>query len=222
METSNTILPFQSPCTVMVSGATQSGKTTFLMKLLRHASSMFKIPPVRIIYCYTEFQPAFEQAEKTIPNFSLYEGVPSRADMMEWTDPEKHTVIVLDDMMSLISNSDDALHLVTVLSHHRCCSVFYTTQNIFLQGRHFRSISLNIHIFVLMANNRDKKQLLAFASQAFPGEIKYFKDAYEQAIGSVSVGGYLVCDLAPYTDKKYRLRTSIFPTDDVTRVYSPK
>ncbi|VDH97956.1 Hypothetical predicted protein [Mytilus galloprovincialis] len=222
METSTTLLPFQSPCTCMVSGATQSGKTTFVMKLLKHSSTMFKIPPVRIVYCYTEFQPTLEQAENTIPNFDLHEGLPSRSDLIEWTNPEKHTVIVLDDMMRLISKSDDALHLVTVLSHHRNCSVIYITQNLFEKGTHFRSISLNIHIFVLMANNRDKKQLLAFASQAFPGEVNYFKEAYEKAISSVSIGGYLICDLSPYTDKRYRLRTSIFPSDDVTVVYTPK
>lgn len=222
METSTTLLPFQSPCTCMVSGATQSGKTTFVMKLLKHSSTMFKIPPVRIVYCYTELQPTLEQAENTIPNFDLHEGLPSRSDLIEWTNPEKHTVIVLDDMMRLISKSDDALHLVTVLSHHRNCSVIYITQNLFEKGTHFRSISLNIHIFVLMANNRDKKQLLAFASQAFPGEVNYFKEAYEKAISSVSIGGYLICDLSPYTDKRYRLRTSIFPSDDVTVVYTPK
>ena len=222
METSTTILPFQTPCTFMVSGATQSGKTTFVMKLLKHASTMFKIPPVRIIYCYTEYQTSLGQAENTIPNFILHEGLPSRTDIVEWTDPEEHTVIILDDMMRLISKSDDALHLVTVLSHHRNCSVIYITQNLFEKGTHFRSISLNIHIFVLMVNNRDKKQLLVFASQAFPGEVKYFKEAYEKAIRSVSFGGYLICDLSPYTDKRYRLRSSIFPTDDATIAYAPK
>ncbi|CAG2234492.1 unnamed protein product [Mytilus edulis] len=222
MTTSHDILPFQSPCTFMISGATQSGKTTFVMKLLKHASAMFKTPPVQTVYCYTEFQPVFDQAEKTIPNFILHEGFPTRSDLMEWTNPDKHTLLVLDDMMRLISKSDEALHLATALSHHRNCSVIFITQNLFEKGTHFRSISLNTHIFVLMANNRDKKKLIAFASQAFPGETKYFKDAYDKAISCVSVGGYLVCDLSPYTNKKYRLRTSIFPTDDVTIVYAPK
>ena len=222
MTTSHDVLPFQSPCTFMISGATQSGKTTFVMKLLKHATAMFKTPPVQTVYCYTEFQPVFDQAEKIVPNFILHEGFPTRSDLMEWTNPDKHTLLVLDDMMRLISKSDEALHLATALSHHRNCSVIFITQNLFEKGTHFRSISLNTHIFVLMANNRDKKQLIAFASQAFPGETKYFKDAYDKAINCVSVGGYLVCDLSPYTNKKYRLRTSIFPSDDVTIVYAPK
>ncbi|CAC5368813.1 GPN [Mytilus coruscus] len=113
MTTSNTILPFQSPCTFMVSGATQSGKTTFIMKLLTHASTMFKAPPVKTIYCYTEFQPVFEHGEKTIPNFILHEGFPTRSDIIEWTHPDKHTVIVLDDMMRIITQEKD------VVSHNQ-------------------------------------------------------------------------------------------------------
>ncbi|VDI53012.1 Hypothetical predicted protein [Mytilus galloprovincialis] len=131
MTTSHDILPFQSPCTFMISGATQSGKTTFVMKLLRQASVMFNTPPVQIVYCYTEFQPIFDQAEQTIPNLLLYEGFPTRSDIIEWTNPDKHTVLVLDDMMRLISKSDEALHLSTALSHHRNCSVIFITQNLF-------------------------------------------------------------------------------------------
>ena len=222
MERSNPIYPFPSPATVMCSGATQSGKTTFVMKLLSNASVMFSAAPSKIIYCYSEFQPAFEQALRSIPNLVLHEGLPHRSDILEWTHPDTHTVMVLDDMMKQISKSEDALHLITVTSHHRNCSVIYITQNLFEKGTHSRSISLNVHIFILMTNNRDKRQLATFGSQVFPGEVKFFMDAYEKAIRRTSIGGYLVCDLSPFTEKKYRLRTSIFPSDDVTIVYAPK
>lgn len=222
MERSNPILPFPSPCTMMCSGATQSGKTTFVMKLLHNASRMFQVPPSNIIYCYTEFQTTFEQAKISIPNFTLHEGLPTRNDILEWTHPDKHTIVVLDDMMRQISKSEDALHLVTVTSHHRNCSVIYITQNLFEKGTHFRSISLNVHIFVLMASYRDRRTIATFGTQAFPGQSKFFLEAYEKAVSLTPVGGYLVCDLSPYTDKKYRLRTAIFPSDDVTIVYGQK
>ena len=207
---------------MMCSGATQSGKTTFVMKLLENASVMFQIPPTKIIYCYTEFQPVFDKAVRSIPNFILHEGLPERSDILEWSHPDTHTVMVLDDMMRRISKSEDALHLITVTSHHRNCSVIYITQNLFEKGTHFRSISLNIHVFVLMTNNRDKRQVATFGSQVYPGQIKFFMEAYEKAVGRLPAGGYLVCDLSPFTPKKYRLRTAIFPSDDVTIVYSPK
>lgn len=218
----NPVKKFHAPATLMCSGASQSGKTTFVLKLLKHAPDMFDIPPVKIVYCFTEMQHVLAEAERTIPNFVLHEGVPTHDDVLKWTEPGKHVILVLDDMMRQISTSDEALHWVTVLSHHRTCSLIYITQNIFERGKHFRSISLNIHIFVLMVNNRDRKQLIAFATQAMPKQSGFFIDAYEKAISRVPLGGYLLCDLSPYSEKQYRLRTSIFPSDEVTVVYRPK
>ena len=51
----------RSPATVIIAGPTGSGKTRLLMDLIAQANSVADPPPVEIIYCYSEWQPAFDE-----------------------------------------------------------------------------------------------------------------------------------------------------------------
>lgn len=62
------IVPFRSPTTCMISGATMSGKTHFIYRILRNAKGMFEIPPQKFICCYNQYQPLFDDMEQNIPN----------------------------------------------------------------------------------------------------------------------------------------------------------
>ena len=77
---------------------------------------MFSTPVDKIIYAYSEHQPLFEEMRQTIPNFFLHQGLPSKEDIEQYTEDVKHTVVVLDDLMLQIAQSQDCVHLT---SHHR-------------------------------------------------------------------------------------------------------
>ena len=127
-------------------------KQRFTFKLLENANGMFEKPPTKIIYAYGQYQPLFEQMEERIPGLILHSGIPSREQIDEWTDPTDtahHTVIVLDDLAGQVTKSEEALFLFTVTAHHRCCSVIFFTQNLFMPGKFARSISLNCHYVVM-------------------------------------------------------------------------
>ena len=47
-----TSIPFLSPCTAIISGATASGKSTFIFKVLRNLRYMFNEPVYRVYYFY--------------------------------------------------------------------------------------------------------------------------------------------------------------------------
>ena len=176
------LIPFQSPACFQISGATQCGKSFFTFKLLENSSGMFEKPPKKIIYAYGKYQPLFDQMEERIPGLILHSGLPSKENISEWTDPSYHTVIVLDDMMVQVTKSEDALFLFTVTAHHRCASVIFLTQNMYMPGKYARSISLNCHYVVNFKNFRDNRSLISgFGSQAYPGQTKFFKSALEKA-----------------------------------------
>lgn len=100
------ILPFRSPTTCMVSGATMSGKTHFIYRILLNANGMFEIPPQKIIYCYSQYQPLYEEMERNITNLVLYQGLPSKEQIEEWTEGIKHTLVILDDLMTQVAKSE--------------------------------------------------------------------------------------------------------------------
>lgn len=212
------LLPFHSPTTILISGCTQSGKTFFTKRLLENANYMFTIPPQKIVYAYSEYQPAFELMKQTIPNIVFHEGVPSSEDVDNYAEGLDHVILVLDDLMLKITHSEECVQLFTVTSHHRKVSVIFLAQNLYPPGKYARCISLNCAYVVLFRNRRDSRQVLTFGSQILPGQTNYFRTAYEKA--TLEQYGYLLVDLSPHSEKKYQLRTHIFPGEDIT-VYVP-
>lgn len=213
------LLPCHSPATAMIVGPTMSGKTSLVYEILKHADGMFQTPPERIVIAYTEYQPLFEKMEKNIDRLVLHQGLPSKEQIEDWSEGVQHIVLVLDDMMMQVAKSEESLNLFCVTAHHRRISVFMLAQNLYMPGKFARTISLNCHYVILFRNVRDSRQVLTFGSQVFPLKLKYFKEAYDKAT-SIPFG-YLVVDMSPGTEDKYRLRTRILLNED-TIVYLPK
>lgn len=81
-------------------------------------------------------------------------------------------------------------------------------------------MNLNTHYIVMFKNPRDAGQISVLARQMHPGKSKFVVDAYEDA--TKEPYGYLLIDLRPETDDRYRIRTKIFPDDDRQYAYLPK
>ena len=207
-------VPFESPTTLMLAGPTQSGKSYWVKRLLSHKNVMFKTSPNKVVYAYGARQAMFGEMQ----DVTFHSGLPSRENIEEWTKDGQHMLLILDDVMQEACSSSDIMALFTIHCHHRNITVLFLTQSIFPPGKCARTISLNCHYIVIFKTKRDKLQVQTIGTQIFPGQKAYFMDAYQNATSEAY--GYLVCDLHPGTDKKYQLRTHIFPDED-TWVYSP-
>ena len=62
-------------------------------------------------------------------------------------------------------------------------------------------------------------QVSTLARQMYPGQNKFLVEAFKNA--TEKPFGYLLLDLKPDTDEKYRIRTNIFP-EERQYVYVPK
>ena len=211
-------LPFKTPTTIGLFGPTQSGKTTFVLRLLENAATMFTEAPHTIVYAYGAWQESFKQLQK-IPHIILHEGLPRRSQIEEWSFDRKHMLLILDDLMQKIVIDCDVQHYVTVSSHHNNISILMLMQSIFPQGKCARTISLNCHYMVLFNNKRDANQVSILGRQIMPGKQTYFLESYTKATGVPY--GYLLVDLAPHSDRKYQLRTRIFPQEGPVIIYVP-
>jgi hypothetical protein len=209
-------IPFKTPANICLYGATQSGKTSFVLRLLEHRDDMFTTKPERILYCYGSWQSAYEDLSK-YKGVTMHEGVPSRSTVEEFTYDKLPTVMVLDDLLGDIVNSKEVQHYVTVMSHHNNMNIIMLLQSIFPKGTYARTISLNCHYMVLFSNKRDGNQVKVLGSQLMPAHVKYFVDSYRKA--TAKRWGYLLIDIHPHSDPVYELRTRIFPDDDPLIVY---
>jgi hypothetical protein len=118
---------------MQICGPSFCGKTVWLQKLLSSKS----IQPLiqRIVWCYGQWQPAYQQMSKTLPNVEFVRGIPDDLERDFYFDTSVNNLIVLDDLMTVAKNDNRVSDLFTKGSHHRCLSTIYVVQNLFTQGR---------------------------------------------------------------------------------------
>ena len=211
--------PFPSSATLMVSGGTGSGKTTWVARLLREKNLMFEEPPRHILYCYGVYQQAFDRMKQEVEGIIFHEGLPTSEDIESLTKNKEHTMVVLDDLMGQVVKEPEAELLFTQGAHHRHMTVLFISQNLFSQGKCARTIALNTHFLVLFRNFRDHAQIMHLGRQLYPGaKCQGFMTAYEQATHRPY--GYLVLDMSPHSQvEEARLRTDVF-AGERTRLFS--
>ena len=231
---SKVLLPFFHPFTMIVSGPTSSGKTYFVRQLLENYNQMTtfnggsgggrgcdKPEPINVLWSYGQEQNLFKVPMKDV-RVQYLEG------MIEVEDLKRNggvpNVVVLDDLMIEAVNNKEITNLFTRISHHLNISVIFIIQNLFVQGREVRNISMNAHYHILFKNKRDREQTSRFGRQLLgKGFGAFFEWAFSKATSRLF--GYLVIDNHPRSKEEYQLRSYIFPWENVKGspvIYIPK
>lgn len=196
-------LNFKPPFSMMVCGPSQSGKTEFVRTLLE--KKIFNEEFDRVLWLYGEYQTRYQDPipgviVEYIDGFDL--------DAIKSCEKNKHTLIVLDDMMEELGSNKEASKLFTRGVHHKNLSVVFIVQNIFFQGSQMRNISLNNQYFILMRSDRIVSQVYTLGCQILPQSPKSMVKMYEKATDIPF--GHLLIDLHPRTKKSLKFRSNIF------------
>ena len=214
------LMPLRLPQSMIIAGATKSGKSTFVMKMLLSMDQVFDQNVEEVIFVYTVWQPIYEQLEARLKDKILFrQDIPSKVEIDTLTQDMKFRIMVLDDLQSKLSTADVS-DFVTIYCSHRNLSTFILLQNFYYEGKHLRTISLNVQTIVLFKNYRSARQVKTLATQMHPGHTNYMIDAYNKATAS-DPHGYLLIDLDPRTDKRYQFRTQILSGEDMI-VFQPQ
>ena len=208
-----------APTTMAVYGPTQSGKTEFILRLLKNANEMFTERVEEIHYCYSVYQKAYDKIKEVegVNKVVMHQGMPLVNDCVKWSYLKNHIIVVFDDLMTELPKNRDMIKFATVNCHHNNITMIILLHNIFEPG--LRTLSLNIHYVVLFKNKRDSLQVKTFGRRIVnDGELFYgcFKLATERPYG------YLLVDLHPRSDEKYLLRTRIFPNEAPPIIYNDR
>lgn len=214
------MIKFHAPFSLLIAGSSGTGKTQIVYKLLQNQSDLFTTPPDKILYCYGQYQSLFDDIEKQCANVEFYEGLPSKDIIIAFASKYKSSLICIDDLMAECINSSDMQDVFTKYSHHLNMSVIFISQNLYIQGKYSRTISLNLHYIIATKSNRDISQISVLARQT--GLRKTLQQAYSDAT-SIPFG-YLLIDLSPWPieneGQQLQLYTNIFPPNDLV-VYTP-
>lgn len=201
---------FESPFTMVLSGATGSGKTQWLLRFLENSQVLIDPSPNHILYCYGEVNPSVLELRKK--GIEIFQGVPSEDFIKE---KQKPLLLILDDLMFNIDNQFLNL-LFTRGSHNWNVSIIFVTQSIF--GKDIKTVRANAHYLVLMKNPSAQLHIRTIGSQLFPRMLNYFMDSYRDA--TKESFSYLVINMHPNTPEILRLSSKIFPGEK-TVIYLP-
>ena len=203
------------PCgfSMLIVGASGSGKSVFTKNLLKSKDIVMKNAPNRILWCYGVYQPLFDQLKNTIPNISFHNGIPS-LEMLK----SGNFILIIDDLMLEAQSNQLISDIFTKFCHHYNITCILIMQNLFPKGKQMRNISLNANYIVLMKNSRDKAQIRTLAAQMYPGNVAFLTKAFEDATRKPF--SYLLLDCRNDSDDGVRVRTGILP-HEVQYVYKP-
>ena len=211
----NSFFQFLHPTTILISGPTRSGKTSFVVKCIKH--HVFHPMPQRIIWFYKEWQENYEQIRQSYPALEFVHGTDFQ--ILNGIQQNEINLVIIDDLMSEAAQSKKISNIFTQESHHRNLSLILIVQNFFNHGKEMRTISLNAHYLVLYKNPRDKTQVRTISYQIFPTNPKFLGNLFEHATSSPY--SYLIIDLHPETREEHRILTKIFPPERI-KYYVPE
>ena len=195
------------PCGAILFGPSQSGKTTFLLKLVYYADKIFEVPPQSVYYCYSD------PKNKRIRDFYnlgavTVLGLPSE----ELLDKcEKPALIILDDLLKEASESY-LLDLFSKYVHHKELAVFFVSQSLY--EKKMKIARINSQYLFIMNSPSDDLHIRTLGTQLFTKQLDYFMDAYRQA--TKENYSYLMINVHPTTKRFMKLCTNIFPDEELT------
>lgn len=202
-------LKFKIPFGMVISGPSSSGKTTFLLRLLKERNYLFHPTPKSVLYCYGQYH-------KNIPilqqmGINVHRGPPTDEII---TSMKKPSLVILDDLLTIIDEKTLS-DLFIKKSHHQNLGVIFLTQNLF--EKKIKVARINAQYIVLMSAPNSALQIRNLGVHLFPKRLNYFLKAYKDA--TFIPYGYLVLDLHPASNPLLRLRTNIFKGDNEKTLY---
>ena len=161
---------------------------------------------------YSEWQLDYDMICEQYPGIEFEKGW--RDEIFDSLSPDQRTILVLDDQMGVASSSTSVTDLFTKGSHHRNLTVIYLVQNVYIQNKSHRTISLNSHYSLVFRNGREASQFRTMAYQICPNDGKWLVDCFTDATSKSYK--YLVLDHHLSTPEDQTVVTNILLGDQLT------
>ena len=155
---------------ILVIGASGSGKTTTIMKIVKE--ELISPMPKKIFYLYAAHQPFMDTWNKdNSQKIEFISGL--KLDVIDQYKGPK--LLILDDLM-LELNKEMAQHFIAG-SHHKETTTIFVTHAIFLNNENYRLISQNSQYMLLFKNKRNLSQVNTLARQVLGRESERLLEA---------------------------------------------
>ena len=211
-------LRLKCPFTMLVSGPSNCGKTTFAKNVLLKRRTKYNKTPGKVYWFYKVYQSQYDRMLELGIVDEFVEGLVT----MEWIKDNiemTYCTIVIDDMA--LEATEDTAKIFSIASHHYNLNVIFICQNLFTKNRAFREISLNSTYHVIFKNPRDKSTISNFAKQFAPGRTRDLANIYFKATKAPYT--YLFIDYHQQTPEENRIFSNVlFENENPIAIYRLK
>lgn len=211
-------LRFKTPFSMIVASPSNSGKSTWVGKLLESSDVLFSDPPKRTYYFYKVWSPTFNQWKDRNIVDEFVKGLCTQEWIEENCSGNNGVTIVLDDQAMDISAG--IARVYSVLSHNYNINFIMLAQNLFTKNKFFRDASLNSSYIVLGKNPRDQSTIRHLSRQMLPSRSKEIVDAY--SLATQKPYSFLLLDFTQTCPESLRIRSNIFSEDAPMKTYIKK
>lgn len=215
-------LKFKLPVRILVSSASQSGKTEKLLLFIKYRDVLFANSFQRIVWFTPSSVPLTQEFERRLREvcdiLEIDQDISPNMDFARYSSYNNdHTLFVFDDLSSQIVNSKQMLHFFMAASHHHRISCLFTLQSQFMVGRFTKQIVRQCGYRFLMRDRADILSLSHLSRQLLPGASGFLGKCFEwlQIHEPDPYRRYLLLDYDNNSvlGDNYRVRSRIFPNE---------
>lgn len=208
---------FIHPFTARFVGPTSCGKTTFLKQVIEQR--LIEPWPTRIFYFYgSSWQSGTFDYLASSHGVQFIRGFED--SIVLDNDSLQPTLVICDDLILELRDSEVAANLFMRGSHHLNMSVILIEQSLFPKGKQSVSMKQNTHYIVIFKTPADALGVATLARQMFPQQrgkfmIEAFHDCTKEPYS------YLIVDSKQSTPDEIRLITNVTDQKGHPMVYVP-
>jgi hypothetical protein len=225
------------PANYVIVGPSQAGKSTILTRIISEKERLFRhkekfsapnVPNI-VIYSYGIYSGEVDKLFRGGLVDKAIKGLPETFEQLEKTIrpySKVGVILIVDDAISHFMSAKKSSYLPQMfetLSHHLNCSVFFSSQSMFLDSTLFRRITSNVHYRIIVYNSQGENKVRDLARQIEPNHVSWFMNVYLDACRKekrLSDGsgkkyrGYLLVSGHPNIDQYQRYTTNIFKKEN--------
>jgi len=186
----------KTPCRILFSGSSQSGKSTAASRLIKLSPFDKKFTNI-YYFCSPDTKvPPLDENVKIMRNLNLKCIQPG-------------SLAVFDDMYQALGNSEEFCSYMTTKSHHCDISIIIIQQNFFSsrECKYGNIISKNSDHVFLFKSPRENTTIRNLALQAEPTRWRQLVDAFQQS--TATPYSYLHMDFSQSTPDVLRYKTNV-------------
>ena len=212
------------PCSLIVTGSSQSGKTTLVERMIT-TPGCFTEDPVEIKWLYSKLafnQQLFDRLKaNAIAPITFEEGFPE--DRIQkgtlFTAPKTACkFLILDDIYTELSKPSQTLSdLFNIVAHHERCVIILTVQNLAAVSQRARgslgTVLRSTNYLCIFVNRRMHPIARYIANNFFPGECWRILRPFDYIIKSEERHQYILCDFTTEREKLMIRQNGILPSE---------